>query len=152
MTCLLFKVQLFGDWILSTTSGGILESVSEIISVFWTQLSKLNLKTETESSLRNVFKIKDTTKIMCRFVIVMSVIYYLLVYYARLAVISHHYKFTTCLFTKSWCSSPLTQNVIIWLFSRKHSNSQTRPVSPRLFGLCFYDFFVRRIFKLKRMG
>jgi hypothetical protein len=56
-SCLLFKTQRFGDWILSPFSGGTY-SVSGVetmtSSVCWAQLSKFHLKTEIECSLRNV--------------------------------------------------------------------------------------------------
>jgi hypothetical protein len=44
--CLFFKTQRFGDWIMSPEIG--------TSSIDWTQLSRFYLKTETESSLRNV--------------------------------------------------------------------------------------------------
>jgi hypothetical protein len=50
-SCLFFKTQRFGDWILSPSSG---ETYSGTSSVDWAQMSRFYLKTETESSLRNV--------------------------------------------------------------------------------------------------
>jgi hypothetical protein len=44
-SCLFFKIQRFGDWILSPSSGPIGTS-----SIDWAQLSRFCLKTETEDS------------------------------------------------------------------------------------------------------
>jgi hypothetical protein len=55
--------QHFGNWILSPSSGGTWAKLTELVpvvrrqelsSVDWAQLSRYHLKTETESSLRNV--------------------------------------------------------------------------------------------------
>jgi hypothetical protein len=46
LSCLYFKTQRFGDWILSPEIG--------TSSINWAQMSEFYLKTETESSLRNV--------------------------------------------------------------------------------------------------
>jgi hypothetical protein len=55
----LFKTQRYRDWILTPFSGktysvGHLSPEIETTSSDWAQLSKFYLKTETESSLRNV--------------------------------------------------------------------------------------------------
>jgi hypothetical protein len=50
----IYLKQRFWDWILS--------SEAETSFIYWAQVSKFHLKTETESSLRNaVFQIKDRT-------------------------------------------------------------------------------------------
>jgi hypothetical protein len=48
-SCLYFKTQCFGDWILWISGPEIGTS-----PIDWAQLSEFYLKTETESSLRNV--------------------------------------------------------------------------------------------------
>jgi hypothetical protein len=54
-SCPFKKTQRFGDWILSPSSGKTY-SGPEIgaSSIYWIQLSRFYLRTETESSLRNV--------------------------------------------------------------------------------------------------
>jgi hypothetical protein len=54
-SCLFFKTQRFGDWILSSSSGktyGCPEIGTS--SIEWARLSRFYLKRETEYSLRNV--------------------------------------------------------------------------------------------------
>jgi hypothetical protein len=66
---LLKNPQRFGDWIMSPSSGGTY-SGPEIgtSSIDWAQLSRCHLKTETESSLRNVvgFLVKTRPWVMSR--------------------------------------------------------------------------------------
>jgi hypothetical protein len=53
------KTKLFGDWILSPSSGKTEIGASPI---YWIQLSRFYLRTETESSLRNVVFFKKWTR------------------------------------------------------------------------------------------
>jgi hypothetical protein len=49
--CLYFKTQLFGDWILSPSSGETSGHETGTSFIDWAQLSRFYLKTETEFSL-----------------------------------------------------------------------------------------------------
>jgi hypothetical protein len=66
-SCLYFKIQLFGDrfclrLLVKPTKLGPIDIVPTFGSIRWAQLSRCHLKTETESSLRNVlFLDKDRT-------------------------------------------------------------------------------------------
>jgi hypothetical protein len=63
---LLFKIRRFGDWILYPSSCGACSvgSMDKPILSLRTLLSRLNLKTETESNIRNVvFQLKDRTMV-----------------------------------------------------------------------------------------
>jgi hypothetical protein len=50
----IFKTQRFGDWILSPSSDKTAGPEIGTSSIDWAQLSRFYLKTEIESSLRNV--------------------------------------------------------------------------------------------------
>jgi hypothetical protein len=57
--CILFKTQRFGDRILSPSSSGTysvghIRSETWTSSIYWTQLYRLHIKTETGTRLRNV--------------------------------------------------------------------------------------------------
>jgi hypothetical protein len=62
-----FKTRCFGDYILSSSVGGIYSdgpnrsTDTETSSFYWSHLNKYCLKTETESSLRNVVLLNKKT-------------------------------------------------------------------------------------------
>jgi hypothetical protein len=53
-SCLYYKIQRFGDWILSPSSGKTYSPEIGTSNINLVQLNRIYLKTETESSLRNV--------------------------------------------------------------------------------------------------